>query len=100
MDRRCFVRGSCVAGLSAIGSTLGHHPTGGSLASHTAGQLFLSAPSIVAGQVIAAVARYRLVLYKDYHGYSKDHFSSSQPKLPKAFRQQYLYDSPGIQTCS
>lgn len=186
MDRRCFVRGSCVAGLSAIGSTLGHHPTGGSLASHTerafpvhaiipvvgdgkwiwteppedstgyleprqydlkvgvqlrgtgtatqirattvaplelvgqkieslqvrtqgctarirtvnplAGQLFLSAPSIVAGQVIAAVAHYRLVLYKDYHGYSKDHFSSSQPKLPKAFRHQYLYDSPGIQT--
>lgn len=62
-----------------------------------AGQLLLAAPSIVAGQVIAAVAHFRLTLFKQYQGYRQEMFPVDQA-LPKDIRKLYLYDSPGIQT--
>ncbi len=62
-----------------------------------AGQLMLFAPSVVAGQVITAVARFRLTLYKEYQGYKKEQFPAKQD-FPREFRKVYMYDSPGIQT--
>lgn len=62
-----------------------------------AGQLFLAARGIARGQTIGAVARFRLTLSKEYHGYSKDQFPAEQV-FSKEFRKLYMYDSPGIQT--
>lgn len=62
-----------------------------------AGQLFMAASSIVARQVISAIAHYRLILYKDYRGYNANQFLAEQPDPRKEFRKQYLLDSPGIQ---
>jgi hypothetical protein len=61
------------------------------------GQLSLAAPLIVDKQVIAAVAKYRITLHKEYQGYEKDQFPAEQ-KFLKDFRRVYMYDSPGIQT--
>jgi len=36
-----------------------------------AGQLMLAAPGIVAGQIVSAVATYRITLHKEYHAYAK-----------------------------
>lgn len=65
-----------------------------------AGQLYLYAPTIEAGQTISAVARYRLTLSKQYWGYSADQFPATQDLAKftdRQFRAQYLSDSPGIQ---
>ena len=61
-----------------------------------AGQLLLAADSIQAGQVLSAVATYRISLRKEYHGYAKDQFPARQ-QFSKQF-QTLLFDSPGIQT--
>ena len=63
-----------------------------------AAQLYLAAPSIEAGQTIAAAAHYQLTLFKHYGGFQRDQFPIEQPSLNKQFRRRYLYDSPGIQT--
>jgi hypothetical protein len=63
-----------------------------------AAQLLLAAPMIAKGQVISAVAKMRLTLFKQYQGYTKQQFEFVQPAPPIAFRQQYMFDSPGIQT--
>jgi hypothetical protein len=60
-------------------------------------QLFLAAPQIAEGQVATAVARYRLTLRKQYHGYRSDLFPAEQT-APADVRKTYLGDSPGIQT--
>ena len=44
-----------------------------------AAQLVLAAPSIVRGQIIRAVARYRLTVKKQYQGYDRDQFPATQP---------------------
>ena len=64
-----------------------------------AGQLLLSAAQIARGQIVSAVAHYRLTLYKQYHGHSADQFPARQ-KVPPEIRKAYLQDSPGIQTRS
>lgn len=64
-----------------------------------AGQLLLSAPGIAQGQVVSAVAHYRLTLYKQFHNYHADQFPVRQ-KIPPEVRKNYLQDSPGIQTRS
>jgi hypothetical protein len=64
-----------------------------------AGQLLLTAADVARGQIISAVARYRLTLFKQYHGFTADHFPAKQ-KIPPEVRKQYLQDSPGIQTRS
>ena len=64
-----------------------------------AGQLVVSAAELARGQVAKAVARYRLTLFKQYHGYTADHFPAKQ-KIPPEVRKQFLQDSPGIQTRS
>jgi hypothetical protein len=66
----------------------------------SAAQLVLAAPSIVRGQVIRAVARYRLTLKKQYQAFSRDRFPVEQPEPPAEIRKLYLHDSPGIQTSS
>ena len=65
-----------------------------------AAQLMLAAPSIVRGQIVRAVARYRLTLKKQYQGYQRDQFPAKQPDPPADVRKLYLHDSPGIQTSS
>ncbi len=62
-----------------------------------AGQLALAAPTAAAGQVVRAIAHYRLTLRKAYHAHNKDKFPESQT-YPREFRRLYLGDSPGIQT--
>lgn len=66
--------------------------------SQEAAQLALSAPSIAKGQTIYAVSRTQLTLLKQYHGFVKEQFAHLQPTPPLAFKRQYLFDSPGIQT--
>jgi hypothetical protein len=63
-----------------------------------AAQLLLAAPSIRRGQRIAAIARYKLTLKKQYRGHQCDHFPAQQPEPPQAIRKTYLGDSPGIWT--
>jgi hypothetical protein len=63
-------------------------------------QLCLYAPQIVAGQKIAAVARFKLTLYKQFHGYRREQFPEVQPQPPADVRRDYLGESPGIQTRS
>ena len=65
-----------------------------------AAQLVLAAPSIVRGQTVRAVARYRLTLKKQYHAFARDQFPAEQPDAPAAIARLYLNDSPGIQTNS
>ena len=43
------------------------------------------------------MAEYRLLLHKDFRGFSREQFPAVQ-KFTKDFRKQYMYDSPGIQT--
>lgn len=64
-----------------------------------AGQLLLSASGIDKGQIISAVARYRLTLFKQYRGYNADQFPARQT-IPPEVRKNFLQDSPGIQTRS
>ena len=61
------------------------------------GQLILAAPSIVQGQVIRAVAHFRLTMLKQYFGYKKEQFPAEQT-FDKTFSKAYLYDDPGITT--
>lgn len=61
-----------------------------------AGQLLLVADGIQAGQVINAVATYRVRLHKEYRAFTKDRFPAKQ-QFSKQF-QPLLFDSPGIQT--
>lgn len=63
-----------------------------------AAQLMLAAPAIARGQTISAVSKMRLTLFKQYQGFSKQQFPSEQPEQPIAFKKQFLFDSPGIQT--
>jgi hypothetical protein len=64
-----------------------------------AGQLMLAAPRIEAGQIVRAVARYRVTLFKHYHGYQRDQFPYAQT-VPPDVRRAYLGRSPGIETDS
>jgi hypothetical protein len=63
------------------------------------GQLFLSAESIAKGDVVSAIAQYKLSLLKQYHKYERDQFPALQ-KPAAEVRKAYLQDSPGIQTGS
>lgn len=64
--------------------------------SDQAAQLILAAPGIVGGQVIRAVATYKLRVCKEYFGYQQDQFPAQQ-KAPQGFAKVYLGESPGIQ---
>lgn len=60
-------------------------------------QLCLSAPQIVDGQTISAVAQLRLTISKQYFNYRRAQFPEAQT-VPNEVRRQYLGDSPGIET--
>lgn len=62
-----------------------------------AGQLLLATPAVYAGQLIGAVAQFRVTLFKEYQGYHKEQFPVEQ-EFSRDFRKLYMYDSPGIQT--
>lgn len=62
-----------------------------------AAQLILAAPGIVSGQILRAVATYKLRVSKEYFGYQQEQFPGVQ-KAPRALAKQYLGESPGIQT--
>ena len=64
-----------------------------------AGQLVLSAAELARGQVIRAIARFRMTLFKQYFAYHADQFPAHQ-ELPSEVRKAYLQDSPGIQVRS
>ena len=63
----------------------------------TAAQLFLITPEIAKGQIIRAVAHYKLTLFKQYFAYERDQFPEKQ-EIPADVRRGFLQDSPGIQT--
>ncbi len=65
-----------------------------------AAQLLLAAASIRRGQRVAAIARYKLTLKKQYFGHERGRFPAEQPQPPQAVRKLYLGESPGIQTRS
>lgn len=64
-----------------------------------AGQLLFSAPEIVKGQKISAIAHYTIQLFKQYFAYERDQFPEKQ-KVPNEVRNGFTQDSPGIQTSS
>lgn len=64
-----------------------------------ANQLYLEAPAIFNGQTIRAIAHYRLTLYKQYHGFTRDYFPAVQ-KVPRDIARIGLGASPGINTRS
>ncbi|HET6880995.1 MAG TPA: transglutaminase-like domain-containing protein [Pirellulales bacterium] len=64
-----------------------------------AGQLVLAAAGIDRGQVIRAVARFSMTLFKQFFAYHADQFPAKQ-ELPPDVRKSYLQDSPGIQVRS
>ena len=61
-----------------------------------AGQLLLYASEIAAGQVVKAVANFKITLYKQYHAFELDQFPIKQI-VPTEVRSVALGDSPGIQ---
>ncbi|MCY2977920.1 MAG: transglutaminase-like domain-containing protein [Planctomycetota bacterium] len=61
-----------------------------------AGQLLLHAPNIMQGQVVKAIAHYKITLYKQYHGFEKKQFPTQQT-IPNEIRAAALGESPGIQ---
>lgn len=65
-----------------------------------AAQLLVAAPRIARGQIVRALAHYRLSLAKQYFAYTADQFPAEQPQPPAEIRKLYLQDSPGIQTGS
>ncbi len=64
-----------------------------------AGQLVLSAAEISRGQMIRAVARFRMTLFKQFFDYQAEMFPAKQ-EVPPDVRKTYLQDSPGIQVRS
>jgi hypothetical protein len=50
-----------------------------------AGQLLLHAPNIMQGQVVKAIAHYKINLYKQYHGFEKKQFPTQQT-IPNEIR--------------
>lgn len=64
-----------------------------------AGQLVLTAADIAPGQVVRAVAHFRMTLFKQFFAYHADMFPARQ-ELPPEVRKTYLQDSPGIQVRS
>lgn len=68
------------------------------VAAHAA-QLWLKAPAVHAGQMVRAVARCRVTLSKQYHGFHRDQFPAQQT-APRDVRNLYLGDSPGISSRS
>jgi hypothetical protein len=62
-----------------------------------AGQLILAAPGIASGQIVRAIATYKLRVSKSYFGYEQDQFPADQ-KLNKDLAKIYLGESPGIQS--
>jgi hypothetical protein len=67
--------------------------------SPTGAQLILSAAGIAQGQIISAVASYKLTLRKEYQAYERDQFPEKQ-KVPLDIKRDFLGGSPGIQTSS
>ncbi len=63
--------------------------------SETAGQLQVYAPTLARDQVVEAVAKYRMKLYRFCPQYQKDQFPKDQT-VTKAIRDHALGNSPGI----
>lgn len=64
-----------------------------------AGQLVLTAAEIAAGDIVSALVRYRLTLFKQFHNFISEQFPAVQ-KIPPEVRKRFLQDSPGIQARS
>lgn len=62
-----------------------------------AAQLFVHASSLAAGQVVSAIATWKVTLYKQYLAFEQEQFPELQ-KAPKEIQMVALGDSPGIQT--
>ena len=62
-------------------------------------QLVVAAAEIAPGQVVRAVARFQMTLFKQFFDYHADMFPARQ-ELPPEVRKKYLQDSPGIQVRS
>ena len=65
-----------------------------------AAQLLLAAARISRGQMIRAIAHYKLTLKKQYQAFEPAQFPDPQPEPPAGVRKLYLNESPGIQTRS
>ena len=61
-----------------------------------AGQLLLHAPEIAVGQVVKAIAHFKITLFKQYHGFEQEQFPFTQT-VPKGVQTSSMGDSPGIQ---
>lgn len=62
-----------------------------------AAQLFIAADGVVRGQVIAAMAKMRIQIFKEHRGFEKSMFPAEQ-SFSRAMRTSFMVDSPGIQT--
>jgi hypothetical protein len=62
-----------------------------------AGQLLMHAKNIAAGQIVKAIAHYKLTIAKQYHGFHQDQFPEKQ-SIPTLIRNAALGESPGIQS--
>ncbi len=65
--------------------------------SDACGQLAVFSPGIERGQVIRAHARYRMTLYRNCPGLSRESFPLEQ-QIPPGFDKAFLGNSPGIET--
>lgn len=61
-----------------------------------AGQLVFTTPAISKGQKVSCAAHYKLVLHKEYQGYTKGQFPAKQT-VPLSEVGRQLGESPGIQ---
>ena len=61
-----------------------------------AGQLVLHAKDIAPGQIVKAIAHYKMTLYKQYHAFDPEQFPVKQI-VPGEIRSLAMGDSPGIQ---
>jgi transglutaminase-like putative cysteine protease len=61
-----------------------------------AAQLMMHARSFDAGQIVKAIAHYKVTIFKQYHAFQIEQFPEKQV-VPKEIRMSALGDSPGIQ---
>jgi len=61
----------------------------------TVNQLYVAASSVAAGQVIRAVAQFRMTLYKQYHAFERENFPRQQ-KINRQALKHHIGWSPGI----
>lgn len=96
MQRRQFLTSSSLAASGVIATSSCFWDQSGERTSYQLGPVSSFKPVVGDGQVVKAIVHYKLLLFKQYHGFEQEQFPSQQI-VPADIRKAALGDSPGIQ---